>query len=213
MPYEIPAARNAPPTRGEVINGGVIADSPDEVRKRVREQLMLGATQIKLAARRRRGLRVRSNRRQSIHRGRVQSRGRGGRELGHVCRRPCLHAARHPDGNCGRRQVHRTRPVDGRGDGQADGREGCMAEHPTLPRQRVRQPASKPRKQGPKCFRSLREPTTPTSLAKKYKIKTAWGTDILFDPKMTVDTGCSTCDAGALVHPGRGVEDGDQYQR
>lgn len=50
MPYEVPAARNAAPGRGEAINGGVIADGADEVRKRVREQLMLGATQIKLAA-------------------------------------------------------------------------------------------------------------------------------------------------------------------
>ncbi|MBB5213914.1 metal-dependent hydrolase family protein [Parapusillimonas granuli] len=50
MPYEVPAARNAALSRGEAINGGVIADGEDEVRKRVREQLMLGATQIKLAA-------------------------------------------------------------------------------------------------------------------------------------------------------------------
>jgi imidazolonepropionase-like amidohydrolase len=50
MPYEVPAAPNAPLSRGEAINGGLIADSPDEVRKRVREQLMLGASQIKLAA-------------------------------------------------------------------------------------------------------------------------------------------------------------------
>lgn len=50
MPFEVPAARNAPLSRGEAINGGVIADGPDEVRKRVREQLMLGASQVKLAA-------------------------------------------------------------------------------------------------------------------------------------------------------------------
>jgi len=50
MPYEIPAPANAPPSHGEAINAGVIADGPDEVRKRVREQLMLGASQIKLAA-------------------------------------------------------------------------------------------------------------------------------------------------------------------
>lgn len=50
MTYEIPSAKNAPLSRGEAIGGGVIADGPDEVRKRVREQLMLGATQIKLAA-------------------------------------------------------------------------------------------------------------------------------------------------------------------
>lgn len=50
MPYEVPAAGNVPLSRGEAVNGGVIADSPDDVRKRVREQLMLGASQIKLAA-------------------------------------------------------------------------------------------------------------------------------------------------------------------
>lgn len=50
MPYEVPAARGAALSRGEAINGGVIADGPDEVRKRVREQLMLGAAQIKMAA-------------------------------------------------------------------------------------------------------------------------------------------------------------------
>lgn len=50
MPYEVPAARNASLSRGEALNGGVIADGVDEVRKRVREQLMLGASQIKLAA-------------------------------------------------------------------------------------------------------------------------------------------------------------------
>lgn len=50
FPYEVPAPRNAGLNRGEATNAGVIADGVDEVRKRVREQLMLGATQIKLAA-------------------------------------------------------------------------------------------------------------------------------------------------------------------
>lgn len=50
FPYEVPAANNAGLSRGESVNAGVIADGVDEVRKRVREQLMLGATQIKLAA-------------------------------------------------------------------------------------------------------------------------------------------------------------------
>jgi imidazolonepropionase-like amidohydrolase len=34
----------------EIVNGSMIADSPDEVRVRVREQLLLGASQIKLTA-------------------------------------------------------------------------------------------------------------------------------------------------------------------
>lgn len=50
FPYEVPAPQNAGLNRGEATNAGVIADGVDEVRKRVREQLMLGATQIKLAA-------------------------------------------------------------------------------------------------------------------------------------------------------------------
>jgi len=50
MRHEVPAPRNGPPPRGEAINAGVIADDPHEVRKRVREQLMLGASHIKLDA-------------------------------------------------------------------------------------------------------------------------------------------------------------------
>ena len=37
-------------TRMEQIGGSIVADSPDEVRVRVREQLMQGATQVKLTA-------------------------------------------------------------------------------------------------------------------------------------------------------------------
>ncbi|TXL79645.1 amidohydrolase family protein [Vineibacter terrae] len=50
MPYEVPAAPNAPLSHGDVIGGGAIADGPDRVRVRAREQLMLGASQLKLAA-------------------------------------------------------------------------------------------------------------------------------------------------------------------
>src|SRR5262245_45504203 len=50
QPFEVPRTIGAPLTRGEQIGGSMIADSPDEVRVRVREQLMLGATQIKLTA-------------------------------------------------------------------------------------------------------------------------------------------------------------------
>ena len=50
MPYEVPAAYGAPLSRGEAVGGGMIADGVDQVLKRVREQLMLGASQIKLSA-------------------------------------------------------------------------------------------------------------------------------------------------------------------
>jgi imidazolonepropionase-like amidohydrolase len=50
QPFELPRTLGAPQSRGEVMGAAMIADSPDEVRVRVREQLMQGATQIKLTA-------------------------------------------------------------------------------------------------------------------------------------------------------------------
>ena len=48
--FELPRIVGGPLTRTEQVDGSMIADSPDEVRMRVREQLMLGASQIKLTA-------------------------------------------------------------------------------------------------------------------------------------------------------------------
>jgi imidazolonepropionase-like amidohydrolase len=48
--FELPRVPGEPPTRIEALGASMIADSPDEVRVRVREQLMLGASQIKLTA-------------------------------------------------------------------------------------------------------------------------------------------------------------------
>ncbi len=50
FPYEIPTAPNAPLSRGDALGGGAIADGADRVLMRAREQLMLGASQLKLAA-------------------------------------------------------------------------------------------------------------------------------------------------------------------
>jgi imidazolonepropionase-like amidohydrolase len=47
---EIPRSPSTPLSRGEVLGVGAIADGVDEVLRRTREQLMQGATQIKLAA-------------------------------------------------------------------------------------------------------------------------------------------------------------------
>ena len=48
--FELPRTMGGPLSRIEQIGGAAIADSPDEVRVRVREQLMQGASQIKLTA-------------------------------------------------------------------------------------------------------------------------------------------------------------------
>jgi len=50
QPFELPRAVGSPRSRGEQLGGAMIADSPDEVRVRVREQLLQGASQIKLTA-------------------------------------------------------------------------------------------------------------------------------------------------------------------
>ena len=49
-PYETPRAAGDPLSYGERIGLSAIADSPDEVRRRTRENLMKGASQIKLTA-------------------------------------------------------------------------------------------------------------------------------------------------------------------
>jgi imidazolonepropionase-like amidohydrolase len=49
QPFELPRLAGRI-SRIEQIGGSIVADSPDEVRLRAREQLMLGATQIKLTA-------------------------------------------------------------------------------------------------------------------------------------------------------------------
>jgi imidazolonepropionase-like amidohydrolase len=50
QPFEVPRVLGAPRSRGEQTGAAMVADSPDEVRVRVREQLLLGASQIKLTA-------------------------------------------------------------------------------------------------------------------------------------------------------------------
>lgn len=47
---ELPRDASRPLSRMEQVGGSMVADSPDMVRQRVREQLMLGASQIKLTA-------------------------------------------------------------------------------------------------------------------------------------------------------------------
>ena len=50
QPPEVPRIVGAPQSRQEQTGAAMVADSPDEVRVRVREQLMQGASQIKLTA-------------------------------------------------------------------------------------------------------------------------------------------------------------------
>jgi imidazolonepropionase-like amidohydrolase len=47
---DLPRQLGGPLTRMEILGGSMVADSPDEVRVRAREQLSLGASQVKLTA-------------------------------------------------------------------------------------------------------------------------------------------------------------------
>lgn len=47
---DLPRQIGGPLTRMEMLGGSMVADSPDEVRVRIREQLLLGASQVKLTA-------------------------------------------------------------------------------------------------------------------------------------------------------------------
>ena len=49
-------------------------------------------------------------------------------------------------------------------------------------------------------------------LAKKYNIKTAWGTDVLFSRAMAAAARRNPGFARSLVHPGRGARHGDRHQ-
>jgi imidazolonepropionase-like amidohydrolase len=49
-PIELPRVIGGPPVRQEVLGASIVTDTPDEVRIRAREQLMQGASQIKLTA-------------------------------------------------------------------------------------------------------------------------------------------------------------------
>jgi imidazolonepropionase-like amidohydrolase len=50
LPHEVPRGTNQPLSHGELTRNAAIADGVDEVLRRTREQLMLGATQVKLMA-------------------------------------------------------------------------------------------------------------------------------------------------------------------
>ena len=104
--YEVPRTLGGPLSQSELMGVAAIADSPDEVRLRTREQLRQGASQIKLMG----GGGVSSPHNpiefDPVHRAGAACRGRGGRRLGHLRSRACLYAGRDPPGDRGRRQVH-----------------------------------------------------------------------------------------------------------
>ena len=140
----------------------MIADSPDMVRMRAREQLMLGATQIKLTA----GGGVASPHSpidvSTFTEAELRAAVEAAENWGTYVDGACLYAGGDPARDRGRRQMHRARPSDGRSDRQADGGQGHLAQHPAVPRRRGRRPASRPaRSSKPRKRRSSPAPIAP----------------------------------------------------
>ena len=188
MPYEVPAARSAPPNRGEMINGGVIADSPDEVRRRVREQLMLGATQIKLAA----GGGVASDYdpidvsqyTEAEFRAAVEAAENWGTYVTvHAYTPRAIKAAIAAGVRC----IEHGQLMDEATARLMADKGIWLSIQPFLDNE-FANPQTDPAGRA-KQLEVFAGTDNAYKLAKKYKLKTAWGTDILFEPKMTATQG------------------------
>ena len=123
-----PAVRRARSRMESVSTAAMVADSPDEVRVRVREQLLLGASQIKLTA----GGGVASPHSpldvSTFTEDELRAAVQAAENWGTYVTRARVHAGRHPARDRGGRQGHRAWPLDGRDERQTDGREGHLAE-------------------------------------------------------------------------------------
>lgn len=95
LPTDFPS-RPGDHSFAERVNATAIADGVPAVLQRTREQLAMGASQIKVMA----------------------GGGRCGGQLGHLCDRSCLHAQRSPTSGRSRGQVYRAWSVARRSDGQ-----------------------------------------------------------------------------------------------
>ena len=128
FPFEVPRTLGGPLSHSEVEGVAAIADSPDEVRLRAREQLRQGASQIKLMA----GGGVSSpyNPIESTQYTEAEIRAavEAADNWGTYVDRARVYAACDPTSGRRRRQVHRARPVDRRAHRQVAGGQGHLVE-------------------------------------------------------------------------------------
>jgi imidazolonepropionase-like amidohydrolase len=184
MPYEIPRVIGGPLSHAELMGVAAIADGPDEVRLRAREQLMKGATQIKLMA----GGGVASpydpldvaQYTEAEFRAAVEAADNWGTYVTvHAYTPKAIQTAIAGGVKC----------ID-HGQLADDASAKLMADkgiwwslQPFLDDEDANpQPAGSPNRQ--KQLEMSAGTDTAYKLAKKYKVKTAWGTDTLFDAKL-----------------------------
>lgn len=189
LPYEVPAEPAAPLSRGEKIGGGMIADGVDEVLKRAREQLMLGASQLKLAA----GGGVASNfdpidvsqYTEAEFRAAVDAAENWGTYVTvHAYTPRAMQTAIRGGVRCidhGQMMDEETAKI------MAD--RGIWFSSQAFIDNEYANPYPEGSANRAKQLVMFAGTDTAYGLARKYKLKTAWGTDILFDPRSTKNQG------------------------
>lgn len=188
FPYEVPAAPNAPLSHGDAVGAGAIADGADRVLQRAREQLMLGASQLKLAA----GGGVSSNYdpidvsqyTEAEFRAAADAAENWGTYVAvHAYTPRAIQTAIRGGVRC----IEHGHLMD-EATAELIARKGCwLSTQPFLDNEYANpQPTAAGRAKQLQVFAGT---DTAYDLAKRHGIKTAWGTDMLFDPKRTADQG------------------------
>lgn len=187
MSYEVPSSKHAALSRGEEIGGGVIADGADEVRKRVREQLMLGASQIKMAA----GGGVASNydpidvsqySEEEFKAGVNAAENWGTYVSVHAYTPRAIQSAL----KSGVKVIEHGQLLDETTAKMMSEKKAWLSGQAFIDNEYANPVTGANKAKQLQVFEGT---DTTFRLAKKYKIKIAWGTDILFDPKMTQKQG------------------------
>ena len=184
QPFEVPRVLGSPQSRGELLGAAMIADSPDEVRVRVREQLMQGASQIKLTA----GGGVASPHSpldastftEAELRAAVEAAGNWGTYVTvHAYTSESIQRAIAAGVKCIEHGHLMDEPT-----ARLMAEKGVWLSMQAFPDELANAfpPGSFEREKAMEVFAGT---DATFKLAKKYKIKTAWGTDILFSPQLT----------------------------
>ena len=188
FPYEVPAAPDAPLSRGDAIGGGAIADGADRVLTRAREQLMLGASQLKLAA----GGGVASSYdpidvsqyTEAEFRAAVDAAENWGTYVAvHAYTPRAIKTAIRGGVRC----IEHGHLMDEASAKLIADKDVWLSTQPFLDNEYAgRLPTPEGQAKAQQVYAGT---DAAYRLAKKYRLKTAWGTDILFDPKMTAIQG------------------------
>ena len=212
QPFEVPRVVGSPQSRGEQVGAAMIADSPDEVRVRVREQLLSGATQIKLTA----GGGVASPHSpldvstftEAELRAAVEAAENWGTYVTvHAYTSAAIRRAIAAGVKC----IEHGHLMDDE-TAKLIAEKGVWLSTQAFPDEMA--DAFPPGSLEALKARAVFAGTDRTfTLAKKYGIKTAFGTDILFSPQLAPRQGATVDETRPLVHARRNAGHGDRDQR